>query len=634
MVERPPSSEGLPDRPATDTSSSTGHSQGNQSEPSVLVGTFNISEQGDGSFPDLSRIVSAVLGSFGIANVESGIEGIDLRQAAPERLSRTPGLGGLRNSNRQQPDEAAVRGQSIPHTGASSLPTAVPLDLLHPQVIPDSLTTLSQYLGRMRQEFSAYGLAVSGQSNHSQAAGTHESDGLHSVTASQLAAGRRGLPTPASLAEVILSTRQILNAEAGNCLSQLARQLEDHANVTDLSERMRIQSNAMRSGHLLQKLGALLLELARTTMTLQMGEMPADAVVNAGPAVFISTSDPNPIMVQPLPFQQGMNFGAVPVGSVQAGSGLSVGSSDPGFLPRNIDIRIRTGSLISSATNQRESTGSQPPEQIDPAASGGGNPVDQAASAAIRSSSSTRESGVHIVPMRTVVAAVPAPVGRVSSEPSRGALGIFYPVLARVQHAISGNLNSTSGSQASDERHSRDLNTGRQGISDSDVQQQNIGVPGVDGTVDSGSGISNGQEFSAQGHSGFDQLLRTIFPGEQIHDGDISFQGMDTSSGSGHVGTAQGAANTQEAAPRVGDEGTFFSNMLHHIMPMISQNVTIGSTISTAEGASVVEDRTTQASPTQAQGNPDRGTSSHQRHDPPSESSSKRQKGLDDGFNS
>lgn len=60
-------------------------------------------------------------------------------------------------------------------------------------------------------------------------------------------------------------------------------------------------------------------------------------MVNAGPAVFISTSGPNPIMVQPLPFQPGTSFGAMPTG---LSSSYSAGS---GSRPRNIDIRIRTG---------------------------------------------------------------------------------------------------------------------------------------------------------------------------------------------------------------------------------------------------------------------------------------------------
>ncbi|THF98838.1 hypothetical protein TEA_001770 [Camellia sinensis var. sinensis] len=282
--------------PATDPASGTNR-QGTQAGPSVVVGTFNISEQGDGVLPDFSRIVSAVLSSFGITNAGSGNEGADLREAAPERLLRTLGVSGLRNSSGQQTDQNASVGQSNPHNGGFQFSTSVPLEPLHPPVIPDSLTTLSQYLTRLRHEFIAN---VRDHSNTSQAASTHGSDRQQSDAAAHSAGGRAGLPTPASLAEVMLSTRQILTEQVADCLAQLARQLEDQATVNDPLTRMSIQSNTLRSAGLFRDLGALMLELGRTTMTLRMGQAPADAVVNAGPAVYISTSGPNPIMVQVL----------------------------------------------------------------------------------------------------------------------------------------------------------------------------------------------------------------------------------------------------------------------------------------------------------------------------------------------
>ena len=50
--------------------------------------------------------------------------------------------------------------------------------------------------------------------------------------------------------------------------------------------------------------------------------------------------------MQPLPFQPGTSFGAMPVGAVQPGSGLanSIGTGT-GILPRRIDIQIRRGYL-------------------------------------------------------------------------------------------------------------------------------------------------------------------------------------------------------------------------------------------------------------------------------------------------
>lgn len=55
-------------------------------------------------------------------------------------------------------------------------------------------------------------------------------------------------------------------------LQQLTRQLGDQENVTDPVARLRMQSNALRSGAFLQNLGAFLLELGRTTMTLRLGQ--------------------------------------------------------------------------------------------------------------------------------------------------------------------------------------------------------------------------------------------------------------------------------------------------------------------------------------------------------------------------
>ncbi|KAL7164160.1 hypothetical protein ACSBR2_040135 [Camellia fascicularis] len=610
--------------PATDPASGTNR-QGNQAGPSVVVGTFNISEQGDGALPDFSRIVSAVLSSFGITNTGSSNEGADLREAAPERLLRTLGVSGLRNSSGQQTDQNASMGQSNPHNGGFQFSTSVPLESLHPPVIPDSLTTLAQYLTRLRHEFIAN---VRDHSNTSQAASTHGSDRQQSDAAVHSAGGRAGLPTPASLAAVMLSTRQILTEQVADCLAQLARQLEDQATVNDPLTRTSIQSNTLRSACLFRDLGALLLELGRTTMTLRMGQAPADAVVNAGPAVYISTSGPNPIMVQPLPFQPGTSFGAIPAGTVQLGSGLTGGSPGSGFLPRNIDIRIRTGSLMPSATvDQREPAGAQQSSvQNNPPTSGGGISNQQSTPGASGSPSSARESEIRVVPIRTVVAAVPT-VRRSPSDSSHGSMGLFYPVLARVQHVASGNLNNVRAPQASDERHPAGFESGQRHNPDSAVQQQNIGLPGAEGNIPSGDGTEIGQGFSTQIHGGLDQLLRSIFPGEHIHVGDVNFHGMGTSSAAVHAGTTQSAATTQVAAPREGDEGLFLSNLLRQIMPIISESTASGSSIPSSEGVGDIEDRTTQASSTQAQDNSNRGASSSSRHgNPPSSPSSKRQR--------
>ncbi|XP_052208869.1 ubiquitin-like domain-containing protein CIP73 isoform X2 [Diospyros lotus] len=476
----PPSLESHPDFPATDQASNPSN-QNNQAGPSVVVGTFNISEQGDGVLPDLSRIVSAVLGSFGIPNIGSANEGTDLREAGAERLSRT-NVGDLRNSSGQQTDQAASRSQSIPDSIASLFPASVPLESLQLPVIPDSLTTLSQYSTRLRNEFTAH----AGAGNSFQAARilrSLEMSGQESDAGMRTTSGPAGLPTPSSLAEVMLSTRQIFTDQAAECLTQFTRLLEDQTNVTDPLARMNIQSNAIRSGVILQNLGAFLLELGRTTMTLRMGATPADAVVNAGPAVFISTAGPNPIMVQPLPFQPGTSFGAIPVETIQANSGWAGGSLGSGLLPRNIDIRIRTGpSMPSTTTSQRDPAGvQQSPARSNPS---GGNSIHQPAPEASGTPSSTRGPEVRVIPVRTVVAAVPASARRAPSDSSRGSLGLFYPVLARVQHVASGRFNNVRGSQTSEEAGSGGSDPEQQPAPDSALPQQDSWLPGAD---DSGS---------------------------------------------------------------------------------------------------------------------------------------------------
>lgn len=58
---------------------------------------------------------------------------------------------------------------------------------------------------------------------------------------------------------------------------ELAKDLEDQANVTDPLARARIQSRAGRYGNLFQNVGSLFLELGRTVMTLRMGQTPVSS---------------------------------------------------------------------------------------------------------------------------------------------------------------------------------------------------------------------------------------------------------------------------------------------------------------------------------------------------------------------
>ncbi|KAH0870278.1 hypothetical protein HID58_077300 [Brassica napus] len=343
VVRQPisPLSEGLTGNAAADPAASAGDQPSGQ-RSRVLVGSFNI-DQADGVYSDLGQIVSAVLGSLGISNTEgggNGMEGIDSMGPLLESLTRSSG------------------GRSVTPNEADQ--TSTPLASSQPAVIPDSLSTLSEYLNHLRQEFAANG----SNANNLQV----PVNSMGNVQESASTTGESRIPRPSHLAEVLQSTRQLLTGEVADCLSNLSRQLVDHVNVTDPSTRRLCQSNMIQSGTLLENLGISLMELGRTTMMLRLGQTPDDAVVNAGPAVFISPTGGNPLPSHSS--RTGTSTGGLQAGTTHSSpfGGQSVTST-----PRNIEIRIRTGSWMpSSGTNQREESNTQqtPGQSVPPPPSG------------------------------------------------------------------------------------------------------------------------------------------------------------------------------------------------------------------------------------------------------------------------
>ncbi|KAI5557367.1 hypothetical protein POPTR_018G115500v4 [Populus trichocarpa] len=579
VVRQPIPSEGLSNHSASDPASGSSHHTG-QVAPSVVIETFSVPDQGDAVPPEISRIVSAVLGSFGFSNIGGVSEGVDVERG----LRRTSAAGGTMDASQLQSEQTGTRGQSDRSQNVFGLPTAVSLGSLNPPVIPDSLTTLSQYLSNLRREFDAIGR---GGENIAQADAALRMEQIDSNTTSLSGTGQERLPSPASLAEVMLSSRQLLTEQVGECLLQLARQLENQAHITDTAARHATQSSALRTGVQLHNLGALLLELGRTSMTLRLGQAPSEAVVNAGPAVFINQSGPNPLMVQPLPFQPGTSFGAVPLGSMQPGSGLTNGVGT-GFLPRRIDIQIRRGSSTATPNNNREEHGQTQQtagQRNPPTSSGGENPSSQTSSRLSEGSSFAGEP-VRVVPLRTVVAAVPGTFGRLPSDSSGNSIGLYYPLLGRFQNVASGHGNSGRGSQASGEYHTAEVQTEQLPTPEPALQQQNFEQRTRDGSLPpnlrqepsisrsisinilSASGAQNNQDSERHIPDNILQLLRTILPGD-IHMEDASLRGTTTSS---VPETAGQSTATAEAEPRATDEGIFLSNLLREIMPLISQS--------------------------------------------------------------
>ncbi|KAK7330007.1 hypothetical protein VNO77_24191 [Canavalia gladiata] len=604
----------------TEPNSSAGHGHSSQVAPGVFIETFNVPVQGEGVPPEINRIVSAVLGSIGLPNFASGSEGIDVREHDSQGSGRT-GSSGILDSSHPQSEQAGLRSLSDRTRNTFGFPAAVSLGSLQPPVIPDSLTTLSQYLSHISHEFDAI---VREGGDNVQAAEARRNEEMGSVS-SRLGSIPEGLSSPASLAEVLRSTRQMIVEQAGECLLQLSRQLENQADVTDPLLRSSIQSRALRTGVLFYNLGAFLLELGRTTMTLRLGQTPSEAVVNGGPAVFISPNGPNHIMVQPLPFQPGASFGAVPVGAAQSNSSLG-GGLGSSFFPRRIDIQIRRGTSTNSSNTNQEERGVTQSASVQ--RNTGESSINQATSRR-PDASIAGEPGVRLVPIRTMVAAVPGPLGRPPSDSSGNSIGLYYPVLGRFQHVSSGLANSEQGSQQSSQPHGAMLSTPestlqRQSTEDS-VRNGSSSTPStrqepsnsrvVNINILAASGAQNNQESERQIPSSVLQFLRTLFPGGEIHVEDSSLQGTTAGSNSEHVAT-RGATQVPEAQPNVSDEGIFLSNILREIMPVISQQV--GS----EENPS--EDHMAQDSSTQVE--TDAETSRRQSGSEPSPPNPKRQK--------
>ncbi|XP_019464479.1 PREDICTED: large proline-rich protein BAG6-like isoform X2 [Lupinus angustifolius] len=558
------------DHSVPDPNSGTSHGHSNQVAPGVFIETFDVPLQGDGISPDFQRVVSAVLGSIGISM--NGSDGIDTRDS--QGFGRTSNSSGIPDSSHPQSEQAGGRILSDRMHNIFGPPS---VGSLQPPVIPDSLTTLSQYLSRISHEFDAI---VREGVNNGQAAEDHRSEEMGSIS-SRSGSTAEGIPSPASLAEVLRSSRRMIVEQVGECLLQLASQLENQANITDSLLRSSTQSRAMRTGVLFYNLGAFLLELGRTTMTTRLGQTASEAVVNGGPAVFISPSGPNHIMVQPIPFHPGASFGAVPVVTTQSNSSLGSGLGSS-FIPRRIDIQIRRGtSTTTSNANQEERNDTQ---SAAVQRNQGESSVNQAPSR--RSNASLAgEPGIRVVPIRTMVAAVPGPIGRLPSEQSGNSMGFYYPVLGRLQPVSYGHANSEQGSQPPSQHHAAQQSTiqstlQRQGMVDSasngsiltpSTRQEPSNSRVVNINILSAGGAENNPESERQIQSSVLQHLRALFPGGDIHVEDSSLQGTAAGAISEHAATLGDSSHVPEAEPRASDEGIFLSNILREIMPLISQ---------------------------------------------------------------
>ncbi|XP_076951846.1 ubiquitin-like domain-containing protein CIP73 isoform X3 [Bidens hawaiensis] len=275
---------------------------------SILFGTFGGGSQSLGGARDTSPVMSAVFDSFGArdANVNNQSQPRDPSQPAPQGTQNPLGTG-----------------------------IAIPILAMVP--IPNSLRTLSVFMNRMEQALSQNGYQPNQPLNGAEQSPTVE-----------LPSSARGVPLPAALAVVMRHAQRLLSGPIIDSLSHTASRLEEEENCTDPTVRAQIQSEAMQSGLAMLHLGSLLLELGRTMMTLRIGRSPAESSVRAGPAVYISSSGPNPIMVQPFPLQTNSLFGGNAIGV----SSMDFGPVGMGAVPRNINVHIRSGIGQSGPVNE------------------------------------------------------------------------------------------------------------------------------------------------------------------------------------------------------------------------------------------------------------------------------------------
>ncbi|KAF5740922.1 large proline-rich protein BAG6 isoform X2 [Tripterygium wilfordii] len=288
---------------------------------SVVLGTFNVGDQGEGSVPDLSRVIGAVLNSFGIGGqtASNAPSGTQSSTSSPTLNS----LGQVQQGNETDGMRGGVGGHVLPGNQAQ---------FQFGQPIPDALNTLLEFMMRMEQALSQIG-------NQSIPSSTSAEE----LPRLELPSNGRGLASPESLSIVLRHAQRLLSGPSINALSHIAGRLEQDGASSDPAIRGQIQTESGTLGLAMQHLGALFLELGRAILMLRMGHSPEEFSVNAGPAVYISSLGPNPIMVQPFPLQTNSLFGS----SGSPANPSNVGPLGIGNAPRHINIHIHAGTALA-----------------------------------------------------------------------------------------------------------------------------------------------------------------------------------------------------------------------------------------------------------------------------------------------
>ncbi|KAH9693678.1 ubiquitin-like domain-containing protein [Citrus sinensis] len=446
VIRQPAQSQPSSDASSGETNRNnvTGGSEANANAPrgrmgqvshSVLLGTFNVGDQGEGIAPDLTRVIGALINSLGIGGQtpatgsNSGIQFSTLSNihAQPQQGNETAGSGG-HVGNQSQVGNQAQSGQ--PYPGQLSSPPvvqipqtagAVPFPSLNVP-IPDSLNTISEFMNHMEQTLSQNGYQPNTSSTSNE-----------EVPRPELPSNERGLPTPEALNIVLQRAQRLLSGHTVAALSHIAGRLEQEGASSDPNIRGQIQAESVQIGFAMQHLGSLLLELGRVILTLRMGQSPVEFSVNAGPAVYISPSGPNPIMVQPFPIQTSSLFG----GSVPSSNPMNIGPVGVGHAPRNINIHIHAGTALAPVLSTIGTRASN------------GDGVQGERRNATGSTELAGSGSVRVLPVRNIIAAaVPSrPTAAAISTVAQPGPGLSVPQLsANSAEVMSAGQNLSDGS--------------------------------------------------------------------------------------------------------------------------------------------------------------------------------------------
>ncbi|XP_024039711.1 large proline-rich protein BAG6 isoform X3 [Citrus clementina] len=523
VIRQPAQSQPSSDASSGETNGNnvTGGSEANANAPrgrmgqvshSVLLGTFNVGDQGEGIAPDLTRVIGALINSLGIGGQtpatgsNSGIQFSTLSNihAQPQQGNETAGSGGHVGNQSQVGNQAQSRQ---PYPGQLSSPPvvqipqtagAVPFPSLNVP-IPDSLNTISEFMNHMEQTLSQNGYQPNTSSTSNE-----------EVPRPELPSNERGLPTPEALNIVLQRAQRLLSGHTVAALSHIAGRLEQEGASSDPNIRGQIQAESVQIGFAMQHLGSLLLELGRVILTLRMGQSPVEFSVNAGPAVYISPSGPNPIMVQPFPIQTSSLFG----GSVPSSNPMNIGPVGVGHAPRNINIHIHAGTALAPVLSTIGTRASN------------GDGVQGERRNATGSTELAGSGSVRVLPVRNIIAAaVPSrPTAAAISTVAQPGPGLSVPQLsANSAEVMSAGQNlsdgSMVGSYAGNEQPSStpvnrvgelrvslsgntpESESQKQALPEGDHVRTNEGMGSVLSSKDAPSSSSGGAQSSSSGES-------------------------------------------------------------------------------------------------------------------------------------